>query len=78
MEVGYWVGMAAPAATPPAVVARLETALAEVVAEPDVQKRLTEMGVVMTPLGAKAFDEFIRADLKRWADFAAQAKLKVN
>ena len=78
MEVGYWVGMAAPAATPPAVVAKLEAALAEVVAEPDVQKRLTEMGVVMTPLGAKDFGEFISADLKRWADFATQAKLKVN
>jgi hypothetical protein len=36
------------------------------------------MGVVMTPLTAKAFGDFIRADLKGWADFAAQAKLKVN
>ena len=78
MDVGYWVGMAAPAATPPAVVARLEAVLAEVVAEPDVQKRLTEMGVVMTPLRAKPFGDFIRADLKAWADFAAQAKLKTN
>jgi len=78
MEVGYWVGMAAPAATPPAAVAKLEKALAEVVADPDVQKRLTEMGIVMTPLGATAFGAFIRADLQRWADFAAQAKLKVN
>jgi tripartite-type tricarboxylate transporter receptor subunit TctC len=78
MEVGYWVGMAAPAATPPTVVAKLEAALAEVVADPDVVKRLTEMGVVMTPLTAKAFGDFIRADLKGWADFAAQAKLKVN
>ena len=78
MEVGYWVGMAAPAATPPAVAAKLEQTLAEVVAEPDVQKRLTEMGVVMTPLGARAFGDFIRADLKGWADFARQAKLKVN
>jgi tripartite-type tricarboxylate transporter receptor subunit TctC len=41
MEVGYWVGMAAPAATPPAVVAKLEAALAEVAAAPDVVKRLT-------------------------------------
>src|ERR1700722_20137281 len=30
MEVGYWVGMAAPAATPPAVVAKLEAGLAGV------------------------------------------------
>ena len=78
MEVGYWVGMAAPAATPPAVVAKLEATLADVVADPDVIKRLTEMGIVMTPLHAKAFGDFIRADLKGWADFAAQAKLKVN
>ncbi len=78
MEVGYWVGMAAPAATPPAVVAKLEKTLADVVAEPDVQKRLTEVGVVMTPLGAQAFGDFIRADLKAWADFAVQAKLKTN
>ncbi|HLH92929.1 MAG TPA: tripartite tricarboxylate transporter substrate binding protein [Xanthobacteraceae bacterium] len=78
MEVGYWVGMAAPAATPPAVVAKLEAALADVIADPDVVKRLSEMGVVMTPLRAKAFGDFIRVDLKGWADFAAQAKLKVN
>jgi tripartite-type tricarboxylate transporter receptor subunit TctC len=78
MEVGYWVGMAAPAATPPAVVAKLEKTLSEVVADPDVRNRLTEMGVVMTPLTAKAFGDFIRADLKGWADFAAQAKLKTN
>ena len=78
MEVGYWVGMAAPAATPPAVVEKLEATLAEVVAEPDVVKRLTAMGIVMTPLRAEAFGDFIRADLKGWADFAAQAKLKVN
>jgi tripartite-type tricarboxylate transporter receptor subunit TctC len=78
MDVGYWVGMAAPAATPPAVIAKLENALADVVAEPDVQKRLTEMGVVMMPLGAKAFGDFIRADLKGWADFATHAKLKAQ
>ncbi len=78
MEVGYWVGMAAPAATAPAVVAKLEKALAEVLAEPEVKKSLTEMGIVMPPLGARAFGDFIGADLKGWADFAAQAKLKVN
>jgi tripartite-type tricarboxylate transporter receptor subunit TctC len=78
MDVGYWVGMAAPAATPPAVVAKLEQTLAEVVADPDTQKRLTEMGVVMTPLGAKAFGDFVRADLQGWANFAVQAKLKAD
>jgi len=78
MEVAYWVGMAAPAATPPSVVARLEKALSAAAAAPETRARLTEMGVVMTPVGAAAFGDFIRADLKGWADFVAQAKIKLE
>jgi tripartite-type tricarboxylate transporter receptor subunit TctC len=77
-EAAYWVGMVAPAATPPAVIAKLEKALAEAVANPDVRKRLTEMGAVVTPLGSAAFGDYIRADLKSWADFVAQAKIKLE
>jgi tripartite-type tricarboxylate transporter receptor subunit TctC len=78
LEAAYWVGMAAPAATPPAVVAKLEKALSEAVAASEARKRLTEMGAVVTPLAAKEFGDFIRADLKSWADFVAQAKIKVE
>lgn len=78
LEAAYWVGMAAPAATPPAVIAKLEKALSAAVAAPEVKKRLTEMGAVMTPLSAAAFGDYIRADLKSWADFAAQAKIKLE
>jgi tripartite-type tricarboxylate transporter receptor subunit TctC len=78
LEAAYWVGMAAPAGTPPAVIAKLEKALAAVTAAPATRERLTEMGVVMTPLAAQAFGDFIRADLKSWADFVAQAKIKLE
>jgi tripartite-type tricarboxylate transporter receptor subunit TctC len=78
IEAAYWVGMAAPAATPPAVIARLEKALSAAVAAPETQKRLTEMGVVVTPLAAREFGDYIRADLKSWADFVAQAKVKLE
>jgi tripartite-type tricarboxylate transporter receptor subunit TctC len=78
LEAAYWVGMAAPAGTPPAVIAKLETTLSAAVATPQTRERLTEMGVVMTPLSAQAFGDFIRADLKGWADFVAQAKIKLE
>jgi len=78
LEAAYWVGMAAPAATPPAAIARLEKALSAAVAAPETQKRLTEMGAVVTPLSAAAFGDYIRADLKSWADFVAQAKIKLE
>ena len=78
LEAAYWVGMAAPAATPPAVIAKLERALSEATAAPDVRARLTRMGAVMTPLAPVAFGEFIRADLKAWADFVAESRIKVE
>jgi hypothetical protein len=36
------------------------------------------MGAVVTPLGPAAFGEFIRADLKAWADFVAESRIKVE
>jgi tripartite-type tricarboxylate transporter receptor subunit TctC len=78
LEAAYWVGMAAPAATPPAVIAKLEKALSEATAATEVRGRLTQMGAVVTPLGVAAFGDFIRADLKAWADFVAESKIKVE
>jgi len=78
LEAAYWVGMAAPAATPPAVIAKLEKALSEATAANDVRARLTQMGAVVTPLGVAAFGDFIRADLKAWADFVAESRIKVE
>jgi tripartite-type tricarboxylate transporter receptor subunit TctC len=78
LEAAYWIGMAAPAATPPAVIAKLEKALSAAVAAPETQKRLTEMGAVVTPLSAAAFGDYIRNDLQGWADFVAQAKIKLE
>jgi len=78
LEAAYWVGMAAPAATPPAVIAKLEKALSEATAASDVRGRLTQMGAIVTPLAPAAFGDFIRADLKAWADFVAESKIKVE
>jgi tripartite-type tricarboxylate transporter receptor subunit TctC len=78
LEAAYWVGIAAPGATPPAVVAKLERALKDATASPDIRKRLTEMGVVVTPMEAKEFGAYIRADLAAWAEFVAAAKIKVD
>jgi tripartite-type tricarboxylate transporter receptor subunit TctC len=75
VEAAYWFGLVAPAGTPPAVIARLEKALAEVLALPDVRKRLTEMGAVVTPLGHKLFGDYIAAEMRKWSDVIVQNKI---
>jgi tripartite-type tricarboxylate transporter receptor subunit TctC len=76
LEASYWFGLVAPAGTPAPVVARLEKALAEVLAMPEVKKRLTDMGAVVTPLGARDFSAFIRSEMTKWADVIAKANIK--
>jgi tripartite-type tricarboxylate transporter receptor subunit TctC len=75
LEAAYWFGLVAPAGTPPAVIARLEAALAEVLAMPDLRKRMTEMGAVVTPLGSKQFADYIRSETAKWSDVITQNKI---
>ncbi len=77
LEAAYWFGLAAPAATPAPVIAKLEKALAQALAMPDLRKRLSEMGAVVTPMGAKEFGDYIRAETRKWADVIAQNNIKV-
>jgi tripartite-type tricarboxylate transporter receptor subunit TctC len=75
LEAVYWFGLAAPAATPAPVIAKLEKALTDALAMPDLRKRLTEMGAVVTPLGSKAFGEYIQAEMRKWSDVITQNKI---
>ena len=76
MEAAYWFGLVAPAGTPAAVTDKLEKALAQVLAMPDVKKRLTEMGAVVTPLGSKAFGQYIQAEMTKWSDVITRNHIK--
>ena len=67
VELGYpklvldnFFGVSGPAKLPADVVARLNTAVNEVLAQPDVAKRLLELGVTVTPGSPAAFDAFVR------------------
>jgi tripartite-type tricarboxylate transporter receptor subunit TctC len=78
LEAAYWVGMVAPAGTPSAVIATLEREMMAALGEAEMRARLTDMGVAVTPLPAAAFAEFVRNDLKAWAEFVAAAKIKIE
>ena len=78
LEAAYWFGLAAPAGTPPAVLARLESALTQVLAMPDLRKRMTEMGAVVTPLGSRQFGDYIRTEMDKWADVIVQNNIRCD
>ena len=78
LVASYWFGLVAPAGTPPAILAKLEKALAQTLAMPDVRNRLTEMGAIIEPLNGKQFGDYIKAELVKWDGIVKKAGIEPN
>ena len=70
-ELGYpklvaenFVGLSAPANFPPAAQARLQTAMAEVLADPKIVERLGDLGFVTRPMTSAEFAAFVAAQVQ--------------
>lgn len=68
-----WVGMLAPAKTPPDVIARLNAVLRETLTSPDVMAKLELQGLTATATTPQAFDQIIETEMKEWRAVGQQA-----
>ena len=73
-----WHGLLAPAATPPAVVAKLNAAVARIVQRPDVQASLREQGFTPTISSPGAFQDMINADIDRYTALTEAIGLRAD
>jgi tripartite-type tricarboxylate transporter receptor subunit TctC len=73
----YW-GIVAPTGTPAVVVARLNFEVQKLLAQKDVQERLTNDGVELTPGGPERLAQFIANDFNGWRKLVSDAKLKLE
>src|SRR5262245_46713424 len=65
-DVNSWVGIFAPAKTPPAVVSRLQKELSAVLQSPFVRERYATLGIEPVGNSPEAFGAQVRDDLARW------------
>ncbi len=77
-EVSSWQGLLAPAATPPAIVAKLQREVARLLAQPEVRERL--LAAAAEPVGSTpaAFRAYIQAEIAKWGAVARQADLVLD
>ena len=59
-----WFAFFAPAGTPPEVVERVDAALREATAQPDVRRRAEEGGVLLRPLTVGETDAVARREIE--------------
>ena len=73
-----WYGLFAPAGTSPEVLKKLQVATAKVLAEPDLQKNLRELGYEVTPSTPEALGVRVKSDLAKWKVVVDRAKITLD
>ena len=77
-EAGAWYGVLAPAATPRALVERLNGELVRILKLPDVQQRLRGEAYDVIADTPDQFAAAIRAEIAKWAPIVKQAGLRAE
>jgi tripartite-type tricarboxylate transporter receptor subunit TctC len=75
-ETAPWVGMLAPAKTPPAIINKLHDAMTKALAKPEVKTQLEKLGAVIVGDTPTEFAAFLKRDHERWAAVIKAADIK--
>ena len=78
LDVNSWVGLAAPARTPTAIVSRLDAALRQVLATEEVATRLLNSGATPVKSSPELFGKQIAADFSQWKRVIAESGLHIE
>jgi tripartite-type tricarboxylate transporter receptor subunit TctC len=73
-----WSGIAAPAGTPPEVVARLNREINTILANPEMKQKLTEQGADAVGGTPEAFSAHIARERQKWSKVVRDAAIVVN
>lgn len=77
-ETTIWLGVVAPAKTPPAIVEKLNAEITKVVNRPEVRAAWAKQGAVPMTMSVKEFDAYLRKDIDKWADVVKKTGAKAN
>jgi len=75
LDSGAWIGLLVPAGTPAAVIDKLNKEVVKAVRHPEVSKVLLEQTVESVGSTPAEFDQFLRAEYKKWGKVVSDAKL---
>jgi len=75
-EAYGWYGIAAPARTPSAVIARLHAEVAKLAQNPAMRSRLAAQGLELVGNTPAEFDAFIRSEIDKWRAVLKAAGIK--
>lgn len=79
LNITIWYGIVAPAGLPGAVLATYEKAIAQCMADPQLQSSFDKMGItVVQPSSSQAFGAFLRERYRRESQFIRERRMSSN
>jgi tripartite-type tricarboxylate transporter receptor subunit TctC len=77
-EATIWIGVMAPAATPPAIVDRLNREINTILLRPDIQESWKKQGANPMVMKPEEFGAYIQSEIDRWAKLIKANGIKVE
>jgi tripartite-type tricarboxylate transporter receptor subunit TctC len=77
-EVDSWYALFAPAKTPPAIVAKMQKAIAQTIQLPDVKQKLLEQGGDTVGSSPEYLERVVKAELRKWPEIIKAANIRVD
>jgi tripartite-type tricarboxylate transporter receptor subunit TctC len=76
MESSVWFGLLAPAATPRAIIDKINRDVVASLTAPDARDALLAQGAEPTPTTPQEFDAFLKAEIRKWGKVIKEAGIK--
>jgi tripartite-type tricarboxylate transporter receptor subunit TctC len=73
-----WFGLLAPAATPKEVLSQLNRDVRQVLTDPEIRKKIADMGADVVGNSAQEFGAAMRAEAAQWAEVIKAAEIKAE
>ena len=77
-NVATTLGLQSSAGVSPAIVAKLQSAVAKILREPEMTERMKTLGIHIAENGTAAYAQFMQDDLKRYTDVVNEFHLQIK
>ena len=75
-EIGLWFGVWAPAATPSAIVNKINKDINQAMQDPEVKTAYESKGIKATPMSPAEFSKFVREEMSKYQKIAKEAAIE--
>ena len=75
-DISLWFGMWAPAATPPAIVQKLNAQVTLILQNPEVREQFAKLGIGPVPMKPDEFAKFVRSEITNYQRIVKEANIQ--